>query len=335
MDILDQILNAQRQSRKDDIETFKSIFAEVKQDPEIKDKKGTQPAKYYAGDMSKSTKDKRAAHFKKGKEGPAPGDATAKTKKSVHTKKAEKMFGENVEGLKKKAEKSGMPLSILKKVYNRGLAAYKGGHRPGATAPQWAMARVNSFITKSKGTWGKADADLAKQVRGESLEEDNVAVQKAQKKAQQTDEMERLKLKHERELENMKDRHERENERLDRAKEKETQDVAIQKKREADRKKNEEVELEEGGKSRAQQAAIAISKKEKAGKPGYDKHGKSLKNKQEGLWDNIRAKRARGEKMRKKGAKGAPTDDQIKRAQGEEIEENRDQILKKIKIALF
>ena len=63
------------------------------------------------------------------------------------------MFGENVEGLKKKAEKSGMPLSILKKVYNRGLAAYKGGHRPGATAPQWAMARVNSFITKSKGTW--------------------------------------------------------------------------------------------------------------------------------------------------------------------------------------
>ena len=41
----------------------------------------------------------------------------------------------------------------------------------------------------------------------------------------------------------------------------------------------------------------------------------------EGLWDNIRAKRARGEKMRKKGEKGAPTQDQIKRAQGEEVEE--------------
>ena len=38
---------------------------------------------------------------------------------------------------------------------------------------------------------------------------------------------------------------------------------------------------------------------------------------QESLWDNIRNKRARGEKMRKKGAKGAPTDDQIKRAQEE------------------
>ena len=166
MDILDQILNAQRQSRKDDIETFKSIFAEVKQDPEIKDKKGTQPAKYYAGDMSKSTKDKRAAHFKKGKEGPAPGDATAKTKKSVHTKKAEKMFGENVEGLKKKAEKSGMPYGILKKVFDRGVAAWRTGHRPGTNPQQWGYARVNSFVTKSKGTWGGADQDLAKQVRG-------------------------------------------------------------------------------------------------------------------------------------------------------------------------
>ena len=47
----------------------------------------------------------------------------------------------------------------------------------------------------------------------------------------------------------------------------------------------------------------------------------------EGLWDNIHAKRKRikagsGEKMRKKGEKGAPTPDQIKRAQAksEEVE---------------
>ena len=42
---------------------------------------------------------------------------------------------------------------------------------------------------------------------------------------------------------------------------------------------------------------------------------------EKGLWDNIRAKRARGEKMRKKGEKGAPTQDQIKRAQGEQVKE--------------
>jgi hypothetical protein len=69
------------------------------------------------------------------------------------------------EGLKNKAEKSGMPLGILKKVYNRGMAAWKTSHRPGTTPQQWAFARVNSFVTKSKGTWGGADKDLAAKVK--------------------------------------------------------------------------------------------------------------------------------------------------------------------------
>jgi hypothetical protein len=81
-------------------------------------------------------------------------------------------LNEKIEGLVTKAEKSGMPYGILKKVYDRGMAAYKTGHRPGTTAQQWAFARVNSFVTKSSGTWGKADADLAKQVRGESVKEE-------------------------------------------------------------------------------------------------------------------------------------------------------------------
>jgi len=83
----------------------------------------------------------------------------------------EEVLYENEKGLKNKAEKSGMPLGILKQVYNRGLAAYKTGHRPGATAPQWAMARVNSFVTKSKGTWGGADKDLAAKVKGKTNED--------------------------------------------------------------------------------------------------------------------------------------------------------------------
>ena len=57
-------------------------------------------------------------------------------------------------------------VSALKKVYDRGMAAWKGGHRPGATQQQWAFARVNSFVTKSSGTWGGADKDLAAKVRG-------------------------------------------------------------------------------------------------------------------------------------------------------------------------
>ena len=72
---------------------------------------------------------------------------------------------EKIKGLVKKAEKSGMPYGVLKKVYDRGMAAWRTGHRPGTTPQQWAFARVNSFTTKSKGTWGGADKDLAKQVR--------------------------------------------------------------------------------------------------------------------------------------------------------------------------
>jgi len=152
----------------------------VAQDKDVKSKPGTQPKKYYKT-LSKSEKEKRAAHFakqdyKKSDDNddykPAPGDKGAKTKPSKFTKKFKQMYGEvnqideKIKGLENKAKKSGMPYGILKKVYDRGMAAWKGGHRPGTTQQQWAFARVNSFVTKSPGTWGKADKDLAKQVRG-------------------------------------------------------------------------------------------------------------------------------------------------------------------------
>ena len=82
--------------------------------------------------------------------------------------KEEFELNEKIEGLVKKAEKSGMPYGILKQVYDRGMAAWRTGHRPGTTPQQWAFARVNSFVTKSKGTWGGADKDLASKVRGKS-----------------------------------------------------------------------------------------------------------------------------------------------------------------------
>jgi len=166
------------------------------QDPDIKDRKGTQPKGYFAKDaegkkMAKSTKAARDRHFKKGAKmdddnpaayKPAPGDARAKTKQSKHTKKFKQMYGEMAEyltfedfviqeqdadaALKKKADKSDMPLGILKQVFKRGVAAWRTGHRPGTNAVQWGLARVNSFVTKSSGTWGKADKDLAAKVRG-------------------------------------------------------------------------------------------------------------------------------------------------------------------------
>jgi len=91
-------------------------------------------------------------------------DAVAKAKRMYNEDR--RLYVEGIAGLQKKADKSGMPYNILKQVYDRGMAAWKSGHRPGASQQQWAFARVNSFITKSSGTWGDADKDLAAKVKG-------------------------------------------------------------------------------------------------------------------------------------------------------------------------
>ena len=67
--------------------------------------------------------------------------------------------------LKTKSEETGCPIGIIRAVMRRGMAAWKTGHRPGAGQEQWGYARVNSFLTSGEGTWGKADADLAKEAR--------------------------------------------------------------------------------------------------------------------------------------------------------------------------
>jgi CRISPR/Cas system CSM-associated protein Csm2 small subunit len=92
--------------------------------------------------------------------------AEKEAKKKEDMKEEMRLYVESIAAVKNKAEKTGMPYSILKQVYDRGMAAWKGGHRPGATQVQWALARVNSFVTKSSGTWGGADKDLAKKVKG-------------------------------------------------------------------------------------------------------------------------------------------------------------------------
>lgn len=208
---------------------FEKVSTKVRQDKDIADRKGTQPAKYHKG-LAPSTKAARDAQFKKQAKmddnnpaayKPAPGDATAKTKPSKYTKMYKDMFGEvlnydtfnslfekvadetlkelgprrrarrvgyypkpkkplpkvsqvkninpeeeitekSMEALKSKASKSGHSYGTLKKVYNRGVAAWKTGHRPGTTPQQWGYARVNAFIAKQKS--GKKldhDTDLA------------------------------------------------------------------------------------------------------------------------------------------------------------------------------
>ena len=71
-----------------------------------------------------------------------------------------------VKSLEKKSKASGIPLGILKQVFNRGMAAWGSGSRTGMNQTQWSHARVNSFIAKKPGTWGGADKDLAKKAKG-------------------------------------------------------------------------------------------------------------------------------------------------------------------------
>jgi hypothetical protein len=111
-----------------------------------------------------------------------------KTEPSKWNKKFEKMFGEGTEeldidslrefisevllnekgdsvtkALKNKAEKSGAPMSALRAIYNKGLAAWRTGHRPGASQHAWAMARVNSVL--AGGPARKVDAAQWKKIK--------------------------------------------------------------------------------------------------------------------------------------------------------------------------
>lgn len=67
--------------------------------------------------------------------------------------------------LKSKSKDSGISLGILRGVFERGMAAWRSGHRPGVAPQQWALGRVNSFIT-GVGKARKADVDLWKKHKG-------------------------------------------------------------------------------------------------------------------------------------------------------------------------
>lgn len=71
----------------------------------------------------------------------------------------ESLFENSDKALKNKASETGISYDILKKVYERGVAAWRTGHRPGTTPEQWGLARVNSFATGGK-TRTTADSDL-------------------------------------------------------------------------------------------------------------------------------------------------------------------------------
>lgn len=49
--------------------------------------------------------------------------------------------------MEEKSRVTGVPYDVLKRVYNKGKAAWRTGHRVGANEEQWGYARVHSFLT--------------------------------------------------------------------------------------------------------------------------------------------------------------------------------------------
>jgi hypothetical protein len=129
------------------------------------------PLKYYRG-LSKTKKAQRLKeikHFgqKSWKNKAAykgfKTDIGVKTKTSQYTQKWYKLFPDAT-SLEAKAKATGVPLKQIKDSYNRGMAAWRTGHRPGATEQQWGYARVHSMLLCGK-THYSTDADLVRKAR--------------------------------------------------------------------------------------------------------------------------------------------------------------------------
>ena len=81
-----------------------------------------------------------------------------KMKKKTYTKRFREKYP-NAKSIPEIAKATKIPLKTLRTVYDRGLAAWRTGHRPGASPQAWAYARVHSFVMKGK-TYYTADKDL-------------------------------------------------------------------------------------------------------------------------------------------------------------------------------
>ena len=130
--------------------------------------------RYYAG-LSKTRKLKRAAEIRQfgsmsWKDPRAyvgfKTDRGIKTRKSSYTATWLRRFPD-AHSLESKAAATGVPLRFIRASFNRGMAAWRTGHRPGATEQQWGYARAHSFLLCGK-TAISTDSDLRRAAIAES-----------------------------------------------------------------------------------------------------------------------------------------------------------------------
>jgi len=94
---------------------------------------------------------------------PFKTDKNKPVRPSKYTIAFEKKYPD-ADSLAEKAKVTGVPLDIIKKVYNKGLAAWRTGHRPGASQQAWGYARVHSFLMKGC-TFYTTDKSLVKEAK--------------------------------------------------------------------------------------------------------------------------------------------------------------------------
>lgn len=129
------------------------------------------PRKYYRGlSTRKQTQRRKEAESRSRLSWKTPRayrpfktDVGVRTRRSGYTQQWKRLYPES-SGLASAAKISGVPQGILRKSYNRGMAAWRTGHRPGATQQQWGYARVYSLLLCGK-THDTTDADLARAAR--------------------------------------------------------------------------------------------------------------------------------------------------------------------------
>jgi hypothetical protein len=133
------------------------------------------PHKYYSG-LTRRTAEKRRkeiTHFGKYHWKDPRGyvgfttDIGRKTRKSQYTAEWDRLFP-SAKSLEEKSRATGVPLKYLKESYNRGMAAWRTGHRPGATQQQWGYARVHSLLLCGK-THYMTDADIVRDAKKHSI----------------------------------------------------------------------------------------------------------------------------------------------------------------------
>jgi hypothetical protein len=111
------------------------------------------PAKYFLGLKTKKAIRARMDDIMRGGTQFQTDSIPVPRKQSTYSRDYAKVFNG-------KKNATGIPPNVLKTVYNRGLAAWKSGHRVGATPQQWGSARQKSFALRGC-TWYSADHDLA------------------------------------------------------------------------------------------------------------------------------------------------------------------------------